>query len=447
MTASFATGALLLSMALALLTHGLASSYLVRQREASTVRQAAVNARLVQSALRQPGLPVLATLASLEGPAESDQVIAWNGGWASSSVEVGPKQLPDGLRQQVLDGRAGRQRFELDGESRLAVGVPLPEVRGAYFEVFSFAELEATLRTLLASVLAAGVVTTVAGALVGRWASRAALRPLTEASAAAAAIAGGRLDTRLPPDDASLAELAKSFNAMVDALQTRIQRDARFASDVGHELRSPLTTLAATTEVLAGRRHELSERGRRAVDLLSAEVAHFQRLVEDLLEISRADAGTLDLVLEEVRLAELAVRSGPVARARLRVAESPGAEGARVRVDKRRFEQVVANLVNNAVRHGGGVDRVAVEPAGDRPGRVRLVVEDRGPGVPEAERERVFERFSRGVGGGDRGLSEGAGLGLALVHEHVRVHGGTTWVEDREGGGARFVVELPSVPP
>jgi len=114
-TASFATGALLLSMALALLTHGLASSYLVRQREASTVRQAAVNARLVQSALRQPGLPVLATLASLEGPAESDQVIAWNGGWASSSVEVGPKQLPDGLRQQVLDGRAGRQRFELDG--------------------------------------------------------------------------------------------------------------------------------------------------------------------------------------------------------------------------------------------------------------------------------------------------------------------------------------------
>src|SRR4029078_786593 len=126
---------------------------------------------------------------------------------------------------------------------------------------------------------------------------------------AAAEIAGGRLETRLPDiDDADLAMLTSSFNSMADAPPDRIERDARFASDVSHELRSPLTTLATTVGVLAGRRDELPERSRPALHLPTAAVDRFQRLVEDLLEISRYDAGVADLHLEDVSLTELVPR-------------------------------------------------------------------------------------------------------------------------------------------
>ena len=119
------------------------------------------------------------------------------------------------------------------------------------------------------------------------------------------------------------------------------------------------------------------------------------------------------------------------------------ATDAVVDADKRRLEQVIANLVENANLHGGGVDRVRIE-ASD--GMARIVVEDRGPGVPAEDRERIFERFYRGRYT-SRPAGGGVGLGLALVAEHVALHGGRVWVEDRAtaDGGARFVVELPVV--
>jgi signal transduction histidine kinase len=109
-------------------------------------------------------------------------------------------------------------------------------------------------------------------------------------------------------------------------------------------------------------------------------------------------------------------------------------------VDKRRIERVVANLVDNAAQYAGGVIRLSVEPA---PGGVRLVVEDHGPGVAVTERERIFERFYRGHTSGRRGATEGTGLGLSLVAEHVRLHGGRVWVEKGAADENRFVVELP----
>ncbi len=109
----------------------------------------------------------------------------------------------------------------------------------------------------------------------------------------------------------------------------------------------------------------------------------------------------------------------------------------------------MTNLIDNAARHGGGAVRVeVVEHLDERGDFVRIAVEDEGPGVAEGERERIFERFARGsVAAGRRGRGGGTGLGLALVDEHVRLHGGRVWVEDRVGGGARFVVELPLAPP
>jgi signal transduction histidine kinase len=186
-------------------------------------------------------------------------------------------------------------------------------------------------------------------------------------------------------------------------------------------------------------------------------------MVDDLLEISRFDAGSAELSLDEVDPGELVRRAvaaaAPVGVDGVRgsvsipVEVGPGVDGLRLAVDKRRFERVMANLVENATFYAGGVTRVAVER---QPGRVagvlppadaiRVSVEDHGPGVPEAERPHLFERFYRGVRAGHRASGQGTGLGLSLVAEHVRLHGGRVWSEGIPGGGTRFVVELPLLP-
>src|SRR5439155_24248641 len=114
-----------------------------------------------------------------------------------------------------------------------------------------------------------------------------------------------------------------------------------------------------------------------------------------------------------------------------------------VRADKRRLERVVANLIENAENYGGGVVRMDLQRVN---GVLRLGVEDAGPGVPDEERDRIFERFARGKAARRRGDTNGTGLGLSIVAEHVRLHRGRVWVEDRRGGGAPFVIELPSSP-
>ena len=442
-TVAFALGALFLSIGLAGITYQLSRTYLLRQRETSVLRQTYANARLVKSALRSPEPDIPRLLASVELPAGSNAILFHEGVWFGASVAIGSEAIPTVLRTTVIAGEAARQKFTQDAVPRFVVGIPLPAVDGAYFEVFPLSDLERTLAVLRNSIAVAAIATALAGAAVGRWASRRVLAPVADVSAAAAAVAGGRLDVRLDErGDADLSSMAVSFNRMTDALQARIQRDARFASDVSHELRSPLTTLAAALEVVTARRDEMPERAQQGLDLLSGEVGRFGQLVEDLLEISRIDAGVAELALEEVVLAEFvlhALRAGGAGIVPVEI-EGP-ASGAVVQADKRRLERVVANLVDNAQRYGNGVTRVSVELEG---AWVCLAVEDAGPGVAVDERGRIFERFARGVAG-RRAESDGTGLGLALVDEHVRLHGGRVRVEDRAGGGARFVVELPAV--
>jgi len=145
-------------------------------------------------------------------------------------------------------------------------------VHATYFAVFDLGDLSHTLRVLALALMTAGIITTILGAAVGSSASARSLRPLTGVSRAAVAIAGGRLDTRLPAatGDPDLAGLTTSFNRMVDQLQERIEREARFTSDVSHELRSPLTTLSASLDVLESHADELSPRARHALDLDAA---------------------------------------------------------------------------------------------------------------------------------------------------------------------------------
>ena len=179
-------------------------------------------------------------------------------------------------------------------------------------------------------------------------------------------------------------------------------------------------------------------------------------MVGDLLEISRSDTGSAEISLEEVDPAELVRRavaavhrSLPINTPPPTVEVDPAVSGTHLWVDKRRFERVMSNLLENASLYGGGATAVRVTPgngSGSRGHSVRVSVEDSGPGLPPTERTKVFERFYRGNAAFQRGAGTGTGLGLALVAEHVRLHGGKVWAEEAEGGGARFTIELPGQP-
>jgi two-component system, OmpR family, sensor histidine kinase MtrB len=442
LTLAFGVGGLLLATILAALTYGLTRSYLVRQREGAAIRAARSNAQAVAAGLRGGSPDVPAVLDALGSRTGSETLVLVGDAVFGSEVSTTLTRLPPAFLDRLRSGDAIRQRVDLGSTTYLAVGFPLSGGDTRYVEVFSLAELDRTLRTLSSVLVAAAAITTLGFGLLGFWVSRRVLTPLRDVAAAAGAIAEGRLDTRLDVGpDRDLQPLAGSFNAMADALQRRIERDARFAADVSHELRSPLTTLATSVGVLEANEEQLTDRPRQALRLLARELDRFVRLVEDLLEISRADASA-SLVLEEVSLDDLvhnAIVRSPYAEVPTAL---PEAGALVVRADRRRLERVLMNLLDNARSHAGGAVLVSVRRAGDA---ARLEVDDAGPGVAADERSRVFERFSRGRTGADRSRAGGVGLGLALVAEHVRSQGGRVWVEDRPGGGARFVVELPVV--
>jgi two-component system, OmpR family, sensor histidine kinase MtrB len=443
-------GALGLSAFLSFTTYGLVRSNLASQRDRASIDAAYRNARLVSGILG--GSEPTSVFDTLERNGVERYVIYFRNEWSATSAGFGENSIPPELRDRIIEqGVDSRMITEVNGETNEVVGIPLQSVGAAYFQFFSLEEDNETLSNVALSLLLAATITTGLGVLVGVLAARRAVRPVADASEAAKAIAGGRLDTRLvPTSDPDLGVLASSFNDMAAALQQRVERDARFASDVSHELRSPLMTLSASIDVMEARRDEMPERAQAALDLLVSDVARFRGLVEDLLEISRFDAGAIRLHLEDLRVdqfvrAAVAVSSAPD----LEVRTSRRGENAIISGDRRRLARVIANLIDNALAYGAGKPEISIEdgnPEHEPLSHIKIAVEDHGPGVPVEERSLIFERFARGVSAGQRSGSEGAGLGLALVDEHVRLHNGRVWVEDRSDGaqGARFVIELPA---
>jgi two-component system sensor histidine kinase MtrB len=448
----FIIGALLLSTFLAAVAYSFTRSSLLNQRERSSTDQAYRNARVAQREISTANTSANTIIAGLQQAGVTQAAININGAWASPSAKFTSDVIPAAMQARVIRDRIPAKMIILfDKVPTLVIGIPLDSSNASYFEFADLADANSTLRNVGLSLLFGGMITTLAGAVTGMLAAKRAIRPLGDAAQAAKAIAGGRLDTRLEDtDDHDLQLLSTAFNDMAEALQNRVERDARFASDVSHELRSPLMTLAASVEVMQARRDDMPERAQAALDLLVADVARFQGLVEDLLEISRFDAGAIRLHLEDLLVAEfvrqaVAVSSLPTTK----VTVTDRAEGLIMRGDRRRLARVVANLIDNARVHGGGEPAIIVTEAegeGEPLAHVWIAVEDQGPGIPLEERSLVFERFARGAVAGRRSSSDGAGLGLALVDEHVRMHGGRVWVEDRSDGepGARFVLELPA---
>ena len=435
----FALLALLLSTLLSVATYQLARWYLLDQRQGLAERQALLHAQVLSGQLSGQVVlsdaEILAALAITKGRA----VLLVDDEWYSAVIDLNESRVPAGLLAATLDGTAQRQRIEVNQVPYFVIGVPLPDIETAYFEFVPAVEYERTLRTLGMVLTVVASLTTALGALSGWVLSRRVLRPLTAVAATARAMSDGDLQQRLVVgDDPDLQPVAESFNSMAASLEARIAREQRFTADVSHELRTPLAAMSSAVSL--AKRSATPERTAFAIDVLGEQVDHLRRLTLELLELSRIDAQPDDEQREPIDVAALVQRQLSA-----QAIDADVGKGIDVPVhhelNSLRFERVVANLLENALRYGGGVVRVECAHVD---GALQLIVDDAGPGVPEAERANIFGRFHRGSASTAPGSPKGTGLGLSLVDEYVRLERGTVWVETSPEGGARFVVRIPS---
>lgn len=285
----------------------------------------------------------------------------------------------------------------------------------------------ATLLALLATAGLAGLVT----------------RPLRRLAMLAASVDAGDLDRRAGHlGSGEIATLARAFDRMLDRLQAAFARQRQFVGDASHELRTPLAVLQAQVDLLKGEPDEAARR--KGLTVLTSSLAQLERLVADLLTLARAGADRLHepRPIDVADFFEDLRRDLPLFGPRSYAVHT--CRGSLV-ADPDRLTQVLRNLVRNAVRHtdDGGEITVTARPDGDR---LRIMVADRGTGVPADQLPHIFERFHR-TGAGRERDREGSGLGLPIARALVEAHGGRIWARARPGGGAEFILTLPGFTP
>jgi two-component system sensor histidine kinase MtrB len=454
-TIAFVGGALVVSALVAGTTYLLAQRYLVRQRIDDAIQQGVSNVRFALGFLtaQQPAEgeeepDPEETLSNLVDQLETQGVTGMVVSESTpfpSSFTISLDSVPDQLRDSVERGRVG-YALEWSGPARVVFGSPIPGRDLESYFFFPLADLTQTLQILGRVLIGVAVGAVLLAVLVGTRVSNRVVDPVRRASRAARRVAEGLLETRLEVHgDDELAALASSFNEMAAALELRIGRDRRFVGDVSHELRTPLTTLRASTDYLLQHRDRLPASSRRAAELLAADIEYLQRLVDDLLDLSRVEAGRVDMAWERLNVADLTrevvarrTRSGD---REVQIEVEADLEELSTVADKQRLERVVGNLVDNALMHGEGKE-VTVRIGADD-GVLRLSVEDRGPGIPPHAAGRIFERFFKADPARPRAEGRGSGLGLAIARENAHLHGGEIRVYNGRQGGARFEVRLP----
>lgn len=326
------------------------------------------------------------------------------------------------------------------GEYGLYVGYSFAAAQ----ETLAFMQLVGTIGAVALLVLLSAITL-----LVVRW----VIEPIRSAATTSRRLAAGDLGVRMPEKgEDELATLAASFNGMADSLQARIRELAelsvmqqRFVSDVSHELRTPLTTIRLAGDVLYGQRDDFPGPTSRTVELLHTQTERFETLLSDLLEISRYDAGSVELATEATNLVHLA---GDAIESMHELARSRGSElrldapGGHLdaKVDPRRIRRIVRNLLGNAIEHGEG--RPIVVAVDSNESAIALSVRDYGLGMTAEEASRVFDRFWRADPSRTRTIG-GTGLGLAIALEDAVAHGGTLDVWSRRGSGTVFRLTLP----
>ncbi|MER5727753.1 HAMP domain-containing sensor histidine kinase [Streptomyces sp. NPDC002138] len=326
----------------------------------------------------------------------------------------------------------------------------------------SLAQERDDLNALAWSLCIATGLALLGSALLAQAAARTVLKPVQRLGDAARKLGEGELDTRLEVSGTDeLADLSHTFNKTAEALEKKVadmsareESSRRFVADMSHELRTPLTALTAVAEVLEEEADTLDPMIAPAVGLVVSETRRLNELVENLMEVTRFDAGTARLVLDDVDVADQ-VTACIDARAWLDAVELDAERGLMVRLDPRRLDVILANLIGNALKHGGSPVRVSVrvsEPvpeAGREPdadpdeGVPWLVIEvkDNGPGIPEEVLPHVFDRFYKASA--SRPRSDGSGLGLSIAVENAHIQGGEITAANGDGGGAVFTLRLP----
>jgi two-component system sensor histidine kinase MtrB len=339
----------------------------------------------------------------------------------------------------------------------LVVGSTL-DVRGSQYELYLVYNIQDAQQTLnfVQQVLAfGGLALILLIAAVTFVVVRLVVGPVEVAAQTSEKLAAGQLEVRLPvKGEDVIATLARSFNGMAASMQNQITRLAalsrvqqRFVSDVSHELRTPLTTIRLAGDVLYDQRENFTPSTARTAELLHTQVERFELLLADLLEMSRYDAGAVDMETEPtnlVRLVEDAIESVHS------LADSKGsplrlvAPGGyfEAEVDGRRIRRILHNLLGNAIDHGEGKP-IVVYIDSDQDA-VAIAVRDYGVGMTPAAMERVFDRFWRADPSRQR-TTGGTGLGLAIALEDAALHGGWLEVWSAEGQGSCFRLTLPRV--
>jgi heavy metal sensor kinase len=278
----------------------------------------------------------------------------------------------------------------------------------------------------------------------GWWLARKALLPVARLTEQAERIEVDRLDERVPepPTADEIGRLAATLNRMLDRLERGVEDKRRLVADASHELRTPLAVMRSELDV-ALEYDELQPEAARVLDSMRGEVARMTHTVENLLTLARFDEGRLELLRQPFELRELlddvAAGLGPIAGDK-DVTIAVAGDGAVLTADRERIRQVVANLVDNAVKYSraGGAVTIATWC---HDGELGISVADTGAGIPAEALPHVFDRFYRVDSA--RGSSGGSGLGLAICEQIVTAHGGRIWAESHEGRGSRVSLSLP----
>jgi two-component system sensor histidine kinase MtrB len=360
---------------------------------------------------------------------------------------IGARQIPSDLLRLVGQGKLAREQVIASGRHYDVVGAPLPLTPEQFYFFYDDQQVWHDLDYLRNVLVVVWLGLLVLAGLGGTLFARRTLAPVADASDAARRLAEGLLDTRLPVESRDeFGAWAAAFNDMASALQAKItalaeaqERERRFTANVAHDLRSPLTALIGEARQLTKQAHTLPPDTRRLVEMLVADVDRLCRLAEDLLEISRLDAGLEPPEPEPVDAAALVegvLRSnGCFETVKL------DAQRFMLTTDPRRLERIVANLVENAVTHGGGNVRVRVARDGDQ---AIIEVADHGPGIPAAVLPHIFDRqFKADTSRG----SAGSGLGLAIARDNALLLGGEITVASPPNDGAVFTLRLPVAEP
>ena len=419
-------------------TYSVARWYLLNQREDSAITRAVLDSRSVDASLAADLAPVTA-LEQVPSVGTSQPMIQVQGVWYTSGVTVPPASLPASLLSTAAKDGGSQQRTTIGDEEYLLVAIQLGT--SVYVEVFPLRDLDLVLTIggwlLVIQTLFAGII----GVFVGRYTFARIIRPLLRLGAGARRIASGELSTRIQlMRDPDLDPIAASFNGMAESVQSRIKREQRFSANVSHELRSPLTAVVGTAELLERNLDDLPEREQRLIGTLQTQTARMSQMLLDLLEISRI--GNDDPLLKEsvsvttLCLDAIHVRGLPED---LIHVEDEGDH--LITTDTRRFERIVGNLIDNANRHGGGLTAIRIARISNSdPEHIVVAVEDAGPGIPVDEVPKLFEPFTRGE---DAKETSGAGLGLAIAIEQAHLLDVELRVESVDPHGARFVMEIP----